>query len=137
MYLNVPSEELVEKVQNEIDPVGHNGEGIGLAPIGHVVTVVGVKEKTVNIVTNIVYQTGWNWDSAKSYIFNAIDQYFKELVQVWDENENLIVRISQLESKILACEGVLDIQDTTLNGSGSNLSLAVDEIPVRGTVNGN
>ena len=133
----VPSDELIEFVQNEIDPVGHGGQGVGLAPIGHVVTVVGVRGKTVNIVTNITYQTGWNWDSAKSYILNAIDQYFKELGEVWDENENLIVRISQLESKILACEGVIDVQGTTLNGSTSNLSLAVDEIPVRGTVNGN
>ena len=133
----VPSEELVELVQNKIDPVGHGGEGVGLAPIGHVVTVVGVQGKTVNVVTNITYQTGWNWDSTKSYVLNAIDQYFKELGQMWDEQENLIVRISQLESKILACEGVLDISGTTLNGSASNLSLAVDEIPVRGTVNGN
>ena len=134
---SVPSEELISTVQNEIDPVGHGGEGVGLAPIGHVVTVVGVKYKTINIATNITYQSGWNWDSAKSYVLNAIDQYFKELDQVWDEHENLIVRISQLESKILSCEGVLDIQGTTLNGSASNLSLAVDEIPVRGTVNGN
>jgi len=133
----VPSEELVELVQNKIDPVGHSGEGVGLAPIGHVVTVVGVQGKTVDIVTNITYQTGWNWDSAKSYVLNAIDQYFKELGQVWDEQENLIVRISQLESRIISCEGVLDISGTTLNGSASNLSLAVDEIPVRGTVNGN
>ena len=132
-----PSEELIAKVQNEIDPVGHSGEGVGLAPIGHVVTVVGVKTKTVNIVTNITYQTGWDWNSAKSYIQNAIDQYFKGLGQEWDESENLIVRISQLDSKILACEGVLDVFGTTLNGSSSNLSLDADEIPVRGTVNGN
>jgi len=110
---------------------------MGLAPIGHTVTVVGVLENTVNIVTNITYQSGWNWNSAKSHILTAIDQYFKELGQAWDENENLIVRISQLESKILACEGIVDIHGTTLNGSTSNLSLAADEIPVRGTVNGN
>ena len=132
----VPSKTLVEQVQNEIDPVGHGGEGVGLAPIGHVVTVVGANEKTVNIVTTITYQTGWNWDSTQSYVLNAIDQYFKELGQVW-EDETLIVRISQLESKILACEGVLDVQGTTLNGSASNLTLATNEIPVRGTVSGN
>ena len=133
----VPSDELITLVQNEIDPVGHSGEGIGLAPIGHVVTVVGVHSKTIDIETNITYQTGWNWESAKSYILKIIDDYFHELSETWDDNENLIVRISQLESRILACEGVLDIQGTTLNGSVSNLSLEVDEIPVRGTVNGN
>jgi uncharacterized phage protein gp47/JayE len=133
----VPSEELIASVQNIIDPVGHSGEGVGLAPIGHVVTVVGVNEQPINIVTTITYQSGWNWESAKTYVLNAIDKYLKELTSVWDENEGLIVRISQLESRILGCEGVLDVSGTTLNGSASNISLAFDEIPVRGTVNGN
>ena len=133
----VPTDELIELVQNTIDPVGHSGEGVGLAPIGHVVSVFGVTGKTIDIVTNITYQSGWSWDSAKSYILNTIDLYFKELGQVWDENENLVVRISQLESKILSCAGVLDVSGTTLNGSSSNLSLGVNEIPIRGTINGN
>ena len=133
----VPTEELIESVQTAIDPVGHSGEGMGLAPIGHVVTVFGVTGKTINIETNITYQNGWGWDSAKSYITNAIDLYFKELGQMWDESEGLIVRISQLESRILSCAGVLDVSGTILNGSTSNVSLDVNEIPVRGTINGN
>ena len=133
----VPSNELIEVVQNEIDPVGHSGEGMGIAPIGHVVTVFGVKSKTINVNCNITYQSGWNWDSAKNYILNCIDQYLHELCKTWDESENLIVRISQLESKILGCEGVLDISGTTLNGSSSNITLGAEEIPIRGTVNGN
>ena len=133
----VPTNELIELVQNNIDPVGHSGEGVGLAPIGHVVTVFGVQGRTIDIVTNITYQTGWNWDSAKSYILNAINQYFNDLAETWDENENLIIRISQLEARILACEGVLDVSGTTLNGSTSNMSLDANEIPIRGTVNGN
>lgn len=133
----VPTDEVIALVQNTIDPVGHSGEGVGLAPIGHVVTVFGVQGRTIDIVTNITYQTGWNWDSAKSYILTAIDQYFKDLSKVWEDDENLIVRISQLEARILACEGVLDVSGTTLNGSTSNVSLDVNEIPIRGTVNGN
>lgn len=134
---NVPSDELIGVVQNTIDPVGHSGEGVGLAPIGHVVTVVGTDAKTINVVTNITYHTGWNWDSAKSYVLNAIDEYFHELAETWDESENLVVRISQMEARILTCEGIVDISGTTLNGVASNVSLGADEIPVRGTVNGN
>ena len=37
-----PSSELISYVQTAIDPVTNQGEGLGLAPIGHVVTVVGV-----------------------------------------------------------------------------------------------
>lgn len=133
----VPAGDLVARVQAEIDPAGYSGEGIGLAPIGHVVTVVGVAAKTVNIVTTITYETGWDWASSGIFIRNTIDAYFQELSQAWEETGNLVVRISQLESRILYCEGVLDVSGTTLNGAASNLALSADEIPVRGTVNGN
>ena len=132
-----PSTELIETVQNEIDPIGHSGQGMGLAPIGHVVTVVGVDSTIVNIDCNITYQAGWSWEAAKNYILNNIEQYFHDLRKTWVESENLIVRISQVESKILASEGVLDVSGTTLNGSSSNLILDADVIPVRGSVNGN
>ena len=133
----VPTDDLIAFVQNTIDPVSHSGEGVGLAPIGHTVTVFGVTGKAIDIVTNITYQAGWSWDSAKSYILNAIDLYLKELSKAWDENEALTIRISQLEARILACEGVLDVSGTTLNGSASNITLDVNEIPIRGSVNGN
>ena len=133
----VPSEELISTVQNIMDPVGHSGEGYGLAPIGHVVTVNGIENVTVNIEMTITYQQGWNWESAKSYILTAVDKYLKEVSEKWEDSTGLIVRISQLESKILDCDGVLDVSGTKLNGSAANLSLLENQIPVRGTVNGN
>ena len=41
-----PSPELVDQVQTIIDPVQNQGMGLGVAPIGHVVTVEEVKEKS-------------------------------------------------------------------------------------------
>ena len=35
---NVPSAELVGQVQTAVDPVQNSGRGVGIAPIGHVVT---------------------------------------------------------------------------------------------------
>jgi hypothetical protein len=66
-----------------------------------------------------------------------IDKYFNEISEQWAESENLYVRISQMESRILDCEPILDIENTTLNGVASNLALESHQIPVRGTVNGN
>lgn len=134
---DVPSSALISEVQNAIDPVGHSGEGYGIAPIGHVVTVDGITALTVNIVTTITYEEGWDWASAGQYIKNAIDEYFDELAEGWEDESNIIVRISLLESRILNAQGVLDITGTTLNGSAANLSLTASQIPKRGTVNGN
>lgn len=122
---NVPSEALIGTVQASIDTI---------APIGHVVTVKGVTGANIDVATEITYQDGWDWSSAHEYIEKAIDEYFVSLAETWDESSNLVVRISGVEQKILACTGVLDVQNTTLNGSESNVQLGVNEIPIRGDV---
>ena len=40
-------------MQTAIDPVQNQGQGLGIAPIGHVVTVQGVTETAVNITTKL------------------------------------------------------------------------------------
>ena len=134
---DVPSDELINNIQEKIDPSDNSGKGYGIAPIGHVVTVEGVKSTTVDIVTEISYMEGWSWEACASQIKQTIDDYFLELSKTWDSNEKIIVRISQLESRILNCTGVFDISGTTLNGNSSNLYLEGNEIPKRGVVNDN
>lgn len=131
-----PSEELVLYVQSEIDPLDHHGNGVGIAPIGHIVTVQGVNIQTVNINARISYKPDWNWEATKDYVEKAIDGYFKELSKSWADNDKLIVRISQLETRLLGVPGIVDISDTKLNGLEQNLELEGDCIPVRGDVIG-
>lgn len=123
---SVPTGTLIESVQKEMSSI---------APIGHTVTVDGVVNETINITADITYQDGWDWSSTGTNIENAIDEYFLELAKTWDEVDNIMVRISGVEQKILACSGVLDVQNTTLNGSANNVQLGVHEIPTRGGVN--
>ncbi len=131
-----PSATLLEEIQTAIDPEQNAGEGLGLAPIGHVVHVTGVASEAVNITLHLTYASGWNWDAVKSYVEAAIDDYFLELAQEWADSDFLTVRISQIESRILsACSGMItDIGGTRINGLESNLALDADSIPVRGEV---
>lgn len=131
-----PSVDLIAEVQEAIDPVSHGGEGLGLAPIGHVVTVVGAENVTINIVSTITYTSGYDFDSAIGAIRAAIDEYFDELRKGWESETAIIVRISQIETRLLGLSEILDIQDTTINASDRNISLESFQIPVRGTVNG-
>ncbi len=131
-----PSEVLVDEVQTAIDPLQNQGEGLGLAPIGHVVTVEGVKGFNIDITTNITYRDDWTWDDIKELAEKAVDEYFTELSTTWSDSENLVVRISQIETKLLALPGVLDISETALNGSTSNIQLEPDDIPIRGEIVG-
>lgn len=134
----VPSDTFLDEIQTAVDPVQNAGEGLGLAPIGHVVNVVGVEPETVDITLNLTYAAGWDWAAVQSYVVAVIDEYFAELAESWATADFLTVRISQIESRILsACSAmVTDIGGTQINGVEANLVLGADSIPVRGAVNG-
>ena len=128
----VPSGTLVEAVQTAIDPAGNSGEGLGLAPIDHEVTVKAVTGTEIAISTKLTFASGWSLSECLPYIEETIDGYFKELNATWSKEEALIVRVSQIESRLLTLPGVLDITGTALNGVSGNLALDKDAIAVRG-----
>ncbi len=133
---NIPTEELVEEVQTIIDPEANSGEGSGLAPIGHFVTIVAAYNTPVDVSFNLTYAKGYSWEVVKSDVQQVIDEYLEELNKGWSETDKIRVRIAHIESRILDVTGVLDIQDTTINGKAENLSVDKDSIVTRGTVNG-
>lgn len=139
----VPSAEFVNEVQTAIDPVTNSGEGVGIAPIGHHVTVEGVKSSSISISMAITSST-----LASAYterIATIIDDYFLELNKTWENTKKdmtsacsdtgLIVRAAQIESRVLALDGIEDVEDLTLNGVDGNLTLDVTTIAVRGELN--
>lgn len=130
----IPTNTLINDVQSAIDPTGNQGEGQGLAPIGHTVTVDGVTGTTVNISTSITLQSTYTWEDVQDDIQNKIDEYFLELAKDWENESALVVRISQIESRLLDVPGVLDVENTKINDSTSNLVLGADNIPIRGEI---
>ena len=128
------SDTLIRSVQQTIDPDENTGEGYGLAPIGHVVNVKSVKACDVTVKTNIVFDEGYGWTNLKGLIEDAVSEYLLELRKAWADSTRLAVRISQIETRILGIEGIVDIGGTELNGSAENLIMEKDEIPVFGGV---
>ena len=128
------SEELIEIVQKTIDPEEYAGEGYGLAPIGHVVMVKSASGREIVIKTKVTFDTGYSWTSLRSEIESAIKNYFAELRKEWADTSYLIVRVSQIETRILNIRGIVDIQNTALNGVEDNCVLGPYEVPVFGGV---
>ena len=138
-----PTAEFIDQVQTIIDPVTNHGEGVGIAPIGHVVTVAGAANSAINVGLRLTYAAG-SFVDYEEQIKAVIDDYFHELNTSWENtqvvgteqvsNSGLVVRISQLETRILGIDGITDVEHTTLNGVEENLTLGVDELAVRGVV---
>lgn len=132
-----PSAALLERVQTAIDPTQNAGEGYGLAPVGHVVWVTGVRSAQVDLTFQMAYSGGWRWEDVQPAARQAVQAYFLELAQSWarddGQNQPLVVRVSQIESRLLDLEGVLDVAGTRINGQAANLTLEADQIPALGS----
>ena len=53
-----------------------------------------------------------------------------ELRKTWAESTHIVVRISQIETRILGVKGVVDVGGTKINGVEDNLALGHYEVPV-------
>ena len=129
---NPASAALIERVKETLDPSDSAGEGMGVIPIGHVVTVQSAEAVEVDVSANITFDEGYGWDNLQNAIDSAVSEYLLELRKSWQNASSLIVRISQIETRILGIKGVVDISDAVLNGSPANLTLGAYEVPVFG-----
>ena len=133
---NVPSQTLINQVQETVDPEVNAGNGIGIAPIGHVVTCVGANGVVINVTADFTYKDGsYHLNACIDNMRTAIDDYFLELNKTWQSSNNIIVRIADMISILMDVEGILDVQNVTLNGSESNLTIDKDSLVIRGTIN--
>ncbi len=125
---------LLDKVQSAIDPEANAGEGYGLAPIGHVVKVKSAAPHEITVRTTLTFDEGYSWSNLGTPIREAVSAYLMELRKSWAQSTSIIVRLSQIETRILSVKGVADISGTLLNGTAANLTLGEFEIPVLGGV---
>lgn len=130
---NTPTQSLVDSVQEIIDPTGTQ-EGLGIAPIGHRVTVVGAVSDSITVSTTLILESGKTVGDVQSSVNEVVTNYFNSLTETWDEVNNIVIRIAQIETRLLGVAGVLDVNSTKINGGTSNLDLESDELPV---LNGN
>ena len=130
------SDALVQAVQTAIDPEANAGEGYGLAPVGQVVKVESAQARDITVKTSLTFAPGYGWGSLQGRLDEAVASYLLELRREWADAPYLIVRISQIDTRLLHVPGVVDVQNTAINGSNSNLNLGKYEIPMPGGVSG-
>ena len=124
---------LVDRVQELIDPPPQ-GEGYGIAPIGHIVTVQSATSVTINVETSLILDTGYTAASVLPDVQAKIEAYLDELRKSWQDTSPIIVRVALIDARVLDVPGVLDVTNTKINGAAANATLAGDGVPVLGQV---
>ena len=131
---DIPTEELIEEVQQKVDPVDAHGHGMAIAPIGHYVTIMAAQALEIDVIFSLTYQDGYDWEKVKPSAEESIKAYLLELTKEWENTDMIVVRISQIERRLLDLEGVLDISGTRLNAGDANLLLSESQIPQLGVI---
>ncbi|MCE5343148.1 MAG: baseplate J/gp47 family protein [Eubacteriales bacterium] len=124
---------LIASVQDAVDPAPQ-GTGLGIAPIGHTVTVDTAEEMAINITLTVEFDTGYGWANLQNTMDQVIETYLLELRRTWANNANVIVRVAQIETRLLAVTGIVDVTGTAINGTVGNLTVTNNQIPVFGGI---
>ena len=125
---DVLTSDFLKELKETIDPENNSGEGLGIAPIGHKVTIVTPTEVTVNITATLTLVNGFTLSQVEDGIESALSDYVKTLRHDWGTaTENNVystaVYIAKINATILSVEGVANVTDTKINGSASDLIL--------------
>lgn len=142
--LEPASTELINQVQTEIDPP-EQGQGYGLAPIDHVVTVAAPSVLKVDIASTLEVEGNTTLGAVTEKIKTAIADFFKGLREEWDTIDQktgrgyfLTVYRSQILAVMMKTDGVVNATLPTLNGAEADVELAFtndkSELPEVGEV---
>lgn len=121
---DIPTVEFINTVQNLIDPIPNHAEGLGMAPIGHTVTVVAPTLVNVSIEAKLLLVDSYTILNVQDLVEEAVKSYIKEVQSNWaSSSTTLTIYTSRLISSILSVEGIADVSQIKINGSTNNLIL--------------
>lgn len=132
-----PAQTLVDLVQQTIDP-DKTGAGLGLAPIGHKVTVKAPEEKLLSISFYLTTDPGIDSESVMAAITTAVEKYFDTTRRRWAERREggytTWIYRSQITSAILSVSGVANVNSVKIGNQDEDVQMILDntkqEIPI-------
>lgn len=143
---NKCSPEYVASVQEAMDPENAQGEtglGLGIAPIGHKVTISTPDEVVINVSADITLHTGYTIGQVEPAINTALANYIQSLKESWADSTNFNeyscnVFLSRVSAAIVTVPGIANVTNVTMNGSAEDIILTengqVQQLPKLGEV---
>lgn len=139
-----PSQALVDQVKTAIDPADVSGEGYGIAPVGHTVTVVAPTLKTIRVSVKIDTTATTTVEDVRQNVEQAIAEYFATVRETWGnvgaDNRTYTVTLyrSQIIVALLKIAGITNASNVRFDGVDADLTLrtdaTVEELPMLGLV---
>lgn len=129
--LNLASSTFISHIKEILDPQDQSGEGAGLAPIGHKVTVVTADRLNVDIEFDLSLMTGYTLQQIRPSLLEVINNHFLQLRTNWsaftEQNTyQLSVYRSQILAALIGVQGVANVENMRLNGDLNDIDLLLN-----------
>lgn len=137
------SSEFISQIKKMVDPTNYEGQGVGEAPIDHIVTISTPSEISISVSAVITLDTSYTISSVLDAVKAQIENYLSSLRKDWGvENTtnsySLTVYNSRVIYAILNTTGVVNVKSVTLNGVSTDIVLTqskdTQQIPILGEV---
>jgi len=123
------SQELVDAVQNYIDP-GGTGLGDGVAPAFVGITLIeSAQALPLEISFTAVKDPAYTDEQRQENVESTLINYLKEIAFIEE-----YVSYAKVGSLILQTPGIMDYEDLVINGGASNIQIGEEEVAVLGGV---
>lgn len=123
---NPITNEFAQNLKEQIDPEDSTGQGIGIAPIGHYVTITTPTRQDVDVALSITFVNTETIETIQEEVERKIEEYFLSIRQSYGQDVNLTIYRARIIEKVLELEFVLNVTDVKLNGEMNDI-VYVDE----------
>lgn len=140
----IPSDTLIKKVQELIDPKDDKSNGYGIAPIGHDVTVSAPTPLTIKFDVTLDLEPGRSADDVKREVHDAIESFIADLRRnkwgklIDERSYDLSIYRSRLMASLLQINSIINVADLKMNGKAEDVALEFNgkkqDLPIVGEV---
>lgn len=120
---------LINNVKEFLDPAEFTGQGEGIAPIGHSVTVSTVEGQVVNVTFhNMEYESEADTETVQGSIKQILEDYAYQINSGWGDRQNTKIYAAQVLARCLDAAGIVNIENAELDGNSGYIVLDENKI---------
>lgn len=120
---NPVTEEFLKNVKEQIDPEENSGEGFGIAPIGHYVTITTPIKNEISITLSVELEADVTVSQIQEKIETELNKYFESVRKKFGQDKTLAIYRARVIDSVLNVREVLNVKNVLLNNVDEDIIL--------------
>ena len=120
---NPLTELVMHRIKEDLDPSDRTGEGVGLAPIGHRVTVTTPRKYNCDLFIKVSLQGGLILSDVETELKDILNTYFFDLRKTFAQDVVISVFRSRITEALLKSPMLVNVTEVLINGFDEDITL--------------